>query len=173
MSIQLIFVVEANKKSKSDWMYISDTIKRFYEHNSTHVKYSIVYMGGKGHYKEKESAILRLISQYSSQDSSRESKVIYCFDCDNYDTNAEDRDFLNSVRQYCDNKGYDFAWFCKDIEHVYWGEKVNSGDKSKKAKSFIEKNLINNIKPDRLTANNYKMKASNIMNVLDKYLIRK
>lgn len=66
MSIQLIFVVEANKKSKSDWMYISDTIKRFYE-----------------------------------------------------------------------------------------------------------KNLINNIKPDRLTANNYKMEASNIMNVLDKYLIRK
>ena len=31
MGIQLIFVVETNKKCNSDWIYIKDTVEHFYE----------------------------------------------------------------------------------------------------------------------------------------------
>ena len=30
MGLQLIFVVETNKKCKSDWIYIKETIDRFF-----------------------------------------------------------------------------------------------------------------------------------------------
>ena len=36
MGLQLIFVVEANKKSKTDWIYIKETIDRFYKYDVAH-----------------------------------------------------------------------------------------------------------------------------------------
>lgn len=64
MGLQLIFVVETNSKCKSDWIYIKDTIERFYQYNQTQVKFSPVYMDGKGKYDKKEKNISKLISQY-------------------------------------------------------------------------------------------------------------
>ncbi|MBP3700418.1 MAG: hypothetical protein J6I64_00870 [Lachnospiraceae bacterium] len=58
MGLQLIFVVETNKKCKSDWIYIKDTIDCFYCYDQQ-VKLSVVYMDGKGKYKDKEKDILR------------------------------------------------------------------------------------------------------------------
>lgn len=48
MGIQLIFVVETNKKCNSDWIYIKDTIEYFYDYNRTEVKFSPVYMDEEG-----------------------------------------------------------------------------------------------------------------------------
>ena len=53
MSLQLIFVVETNKKCKSDWIYIKETIDYLYQYNQTKVKLSPVYMDGKGKFKKK------------------------------------------------------------------------------------------------------------------------
>lgn len=61
MGLQLIFVVEAEPKCKSDWIYIKDTIERFYQYERTQVKFSPVYMDGKGNFKKKEKNILKLI----------------------------------------------------------------------------------------------------------------
>lgn len=47
MGVQLIFVVETNKKCKSDWIYIKDTIDHFFEYDHAHVRLSTVYMDGK------------------------------------------------------------------------------------------------------------------------------
>lgn len=33
MNLQLIFVVEANSKCKSDWIYIKETIEQFYQYS--------------------------------------------------------------------------------------------------------------------------------------------
>ena len=66
MGVQLIFVVEANKSCKSDWIYIKSTIDYFYEYNRTGLKLSPVYMDGKGNYKQKEKEVKSLISQYSN-----------------------------------------------------------------------------------------------------------
>lgn len=47
MGVQYIFVVETNSKCKSDWIYIRDTIERFYQWNQPQIKLSVVYMNGK------------------------------------------------------------------------------------------------------------------------------
>ena len=128
MSLQLIFVVETNKTCKSDWIYIKDTIDYFFEYDRTAIKLTPVYMDGKGKYKNKEKEISKNIAAYKAGGKGRQTKVIYCFDCDDYNTKQEDAFFLEKVRQYCAEQKYDFVWFCKDIERVYTGKKVNAVD---------------------------------------------
>ena len=123
MDLQLIFVVEANKKSKSDWIYIKTTIDHFFTYDTEHIKLTPVYMGGKGKYKDREKEINKLISQYAAQSPERNSRVIYCFDCDEYDRKPDDKKFLDDAKDYCCQKNYEFAWFCKDIERVYLSKK--------------------------------------------------
>lgn len=173
MGLQLIFVVETNKKCKSDWIYIKDTIDRFYQYNQTQTKFSQVYMDGKGNYKKKEKEISKLITQYASTSKTNESKVIYCFDCDDYDSKQEDLEFLRSIQEYCKEKRADFIWFCKDVECVYIGKKVADSQKKNEAATFKAKKQIVNVDERKLSATGYRANTSNIMHILDKYLIRK
>ena len=173
MGLQLIFVVETNKKCKSDWIYIKDTIDRFYQYDQAQVKLSPVYMDGKGKYRNKEKEISSLITQYVAGNKANQSKVIFCFDCDDYDSKPEDAEFLTKAKQYCDDKGYDFIWFCKDIERVYLGKKVDDSQKKKESAMFKAKKLIEVVEECKLTANNYRENNSNIMLVIGKYLSRK
>ena len=173
MGLQLIFAVESDKKSKSDWIYIKDTIDYFYQYDLAHVKLSPIYMHGKGNYKIKEREIRKLVSQYASMTKTNESRVIYCFDCDDYDMKKEDADFLSDAQQYCERRGYDFVWFCKDIECVYVGRKVEDSQKTKEAALFKKKKAVRNIKVNRLSVDEYQANTSNIMKIFDKYLKRK
>ena len=170
MGLQLIFVVETNKKCKSDWIYIKDTIDHFYQYEQTQVKFTPVYMDGKGNYKNKEKEISSLISQYATGNKKNQSQVIFCFDCDDYDTKSEDADFLVNAKRYCLSKGYDFIWFCKDVERVYLGKKVDDSQKKKESAIFKSKKLIHTVNESRLLVNNYRVNTSNIMNVIGKYL---
>ncbi|MGN1157376.1 MAG: hypothetical protein ACI4TK_14465 [Agathobacter sp.] len=107
MGLQLIFVVETNKKCKSDWIYIKDTIDHFYQYDQTQLKLSPIYMDGKGKYKNKEQKISSLISQYAAGNKTNQSIVIFCFDCDDYDSNSKDAEFLMNAKRYCDENGYE------------------------------------------------------------------
>lgn len=169
MGLQLIFVVETSKSCKSDWIYIKETIERFYTYNHAHVKLSVVYMGGKAKYTYKEKEVNRLISLYSGAAKNNESKVIYCFDCDDYDIKSEDADFLKTVKKYCREHGYEYVWFCKDIERVYLGRKVFDKQKRKEAETFKAKNLINGINEVVLSAKMYKSNVSNLLRILDRF----
>ena len=173
MGLQLIIVVETNPKCKSDWIYIKDTIDSFYEYDMSNVKIRPVYMGGKYKYEDKLSEIRNYTNAYAKVSKDNKTKVIYCFDCDDYDIEPDDDGFLNTVNKFCDDNGYDLVWFCKDIERVYLGKKV--ADKEKKAESarFKAKNLISGVNVKKLAEKKYKQGCSNIMNVLDKYLMRK
>ena len=136
MGLQLIFAVEADPKCKSDWIYIKDTIEQFYRYERTQVKFSPVYMGGKGNYEKKQKEISKLISQYSAGSKRNQSRVIYCFDCDDYDSRPADLKFLDNAQRYCKERNADFVWFCKDIEQVYTGNSVDKGRvKSRKTDS--------------------------------------
>lgn len=172
MGIQLIFVVEADKRNKSDWIYIKDTIEHFYQYDRSHVKFSPVYMGGKGNYAAKEREISRLISEYHSGSKENHSYVFYCFDCDDYDRSAENQNFLNEVRQYCKNHRYEFIWFCRDIEQVYLGKKVDDSRKKEEAAAFKKKKKIREIDSDRLSGGTYRLNTSNILSVLDAHMQR-
>lgn len=176
MDLQLIIVVEANKKSKSDWIYIKDTIDHFYQYDPTEVRLSPVYMDGKGKYKIKEREIRKLISGYaysSRTNKNRQSYVIYCFDCDEYDIKQEDNMFLQEAKRYCDEHGYEFVWFCKDIERVYLGRKIDDSQKTKEAAAFKARKLIAGVDKNRLSIASYRDNTSNILKILDTYLKRK
>ena len=56
MGLQLIFVLETNKKCKSDWIYIKETISYFYKIDCR-IKLSDVYMDGKGNYQKRRNEI--------------------------------------------------------------------------------------------------------------------
>lgn len=173
MGLQLIFVVETNKKCKSDWIYIKDTIDRFFEYEQAQIKFSPVYMDGKGKYKKTGKEITSLISQYAAGNKTNQSKVIFCFDCDDYDSKPEDAEFLANAKRYCVEKKYDFIWFCKDIERVYIGKKVDDSQKKKESATFKAKKLIDAVDESKLVVNDYRANTSNIMSVIDKYLSRK
>lgn len=173
MGLQLIFVVETNKKCKSDWIYIKDTIDRFYQYDQAQIKFSPVYMDGKGKFKNKEKEISSLISQYTAGNKKSQTKVIFCFDCDDYDSKPEDAEFLVNAKRYCDEKGYDFIWFCKDIERVYLGKKVDDSQKKKESATFKAKKLMDAVDKSKLIVKAYRANTSNIMTVIDQYLSRK
>ena len=173
MALQLVFVVETNSKCKSDWIYIKDTIEQFYLYDRTQTKFTPVYMDGKGKYKNKEKDIKTLISQFEHSNKENQTYVIYCFDCDDYDANPVDLEFLKNAKDYCDKHGYDFVWFCKDIEQVYLNRKVADKEKKKASYFFKEKRLIVNVDSSKLSRNEYRNNTSNIMRVIDKYLRRR
>ena len=93
MGLQLIFVVETNKKCNSDWIYIKETIENFFDYDNTQIKLSRVYLGGKGNYNSKTAQrdINRLIKQYTSTSKNNRSEVLYCADCDEYDNQISDK----------------------------------------------------------------------------------
>ena len=173
MGRQIIFVVETDSECKSDWIYIKDTLDRFYSYDRIKVKLTPVYMRGKGNYKRKAKEISRLISQYASSAKGNTSEVIYCFDCDDYDIKTDDKIFLENAEKYCREQCADFVWFCKDIERVYLGREVPACKKKAEAAAFKAKKAINSVEVSRLEGNDYKINMSNILNVLDKHFDRK
>lgn len=176
MGLQLIFVVEANKKSKTDWIYIKETIDRFYKYDVAHLKLSAVYMEGKNKYLSKVKEVNLLISQYSVASANNVTKVIYCFDCDDYDSNPVDKEFLEKTQEFCKANSYEYVWFCKDIERVYLGKKVEDGHKNSEATRFKANKLIDGVSQSRLNGKSISHNMSNILRVLDKckpHLVRK
>ena len=176
MGLQLIFVVEANKKSKTDWIYIKETIDRFYKYDVAHLKLSAVYMEGKNKYLSKVKEVNLLISKYNGASSINVTKVIYCFDCDDYDSNPVDKEFLEKTQEFCNANNYAYVWFCKDIERVYLGKKVEDGHKNREATRFKANKLIDGVKESRLNGKSISHNMSNILRVLDEFeadLVRK
>ncbi len=61
MRLQLIFVVESDSRSKTDWIYIKESLEKYYVYRNSYIKLSPVYMGGKGNYRKKESEVKQLM----------------------------------------------------------------------------------------------------------------
>lgn len=175
MGIQFIFVVETNKKCNSDWIYIKETVDQFYSYEQTKTKFTPIYMDGKGNYMKKLKEIETKKRQFRAASKSNQSRVIYCFDCDEFDRKSEDLKFLSEARKFCKKEGYEFVWFCKDIEHVYIGKRIEDSQKKKEAANFKARKLISKIDRKRLSEYDYKVERSNILEVLDRYpeLIRR
>ena len=170
MGLQLIFVVETNKKCRSDWIYIKSALEKFYSYDQAHVKLSVVYMDGRGNYVKRDNDVQKLIKQYQAASKNNASKVIYCFDCDQYDTNADDMEFLKTAQRFCKDKGYEYVWFCRDIESVFLGKTVSDKLKKREAETFKVRNLIQNMDVAKLSVSVYRTNSSNMLMVLDKYI---
>ena len=108
MSRQIIFCVEAERHSQSDYVYISETIRRFYK-SDPHISYKPVFMGSKSNYNSRKvvKEVNAFISGYRG-----ETQVIYFIDTDRKDTDYEQKREFDNIKQYCRNNGFDFVFFC-------------------------------------------------------------
>ncbi len=170
MAIQMILCVETNKKADTDSIYITDTIKRWYVVNNQ-VKLSKVYMNTKSRYNSKD--VIKEIDKMTNAFSIGETKVIYCIDTDHFEKNADHAKELESIDQYCKRKNYDLVWFCHDVEEVFLGQRVSDSQKVQEAAVFRRKNKIEGIPAEKLSCSEKRTCTSNILNVIDKYLVRK
>ena len=170
MGIQLIFVVESDERSRSDYIYIRGLMERQYSISSSNkIKISSVFMKGKGNYKGTRirNEVLKLMKSYAHLG---ETHVLFCFDTDNYDSDSTDKKALVEEEAYCRKYGYEFVWFCHDIEEVFWGESVPNSEKTKKAKQFAIRNIVNDLCVADFQAEEKACHRSNLLLVVERCL---
>ena len=167
MSLQLIFVVETNDKTKSDDVYISELIKSRYDLSSNEYVYNFVHMNGKTKYDS--SPVKTGIKKLCSLNKFGDNVIIFCFDTDRIDIKAEDTNFMNKVEQYCIDNSYKYVWFCYDIECVFLGNSIQDAQKKSESLKYI-KNNKKNYNQALLKSNTKSEHHSNILCVLDDLL---
>ncbi len=169
MNKQILLCMECNSKSRTDFLYIESAIKRFYI-NDRKIVYRPIFMGTKTKYDDKGvvNDINTRIRKFPGK-----TAVIYFIDTDNYDLSYEDNLLFEKIKAYCGAMGFDFVFFCKDIEDFFWGEAVSDDEKLKKAEAFNRKGLINRVNDSSLCQCSKRKHCSNILNILDKYWVRK
>lgn len=165
MSKQILLCVEANKQSRTDYQYIEAAIRRFYV-NDRKIVYRPVFMGSKTKYNAKDVVrdIEKRIKAYTG-----ETHVIYFIDTDDYNTSPETRRLYEDITAYCRTKGFEFVFFCRDVEDVFIGHQINDSEKIRQVAAFNRKNDIKNVDEAKLRVNEHRQHCSNILNILDKY----
>lgn len=168
MNKRILCCVETTKQADTDYQYIRETIRFFYNEPSNIVVRPI-YMESKSRYNSK--SVIEQIKRNSQ--NCNNTNVIYFIDTDDWNTSANDEKTIQQIQKYCIDNGYDFVFFCKDIEDVYWGKRVADTEKINAVKKFKSTHAIEKMEPKRLYRKRYQIHCSNIMNVLDKYWDRK
>jgi len=173
MGLQLIFCVETNKKADTDWFYIDETIKEKYK-LSNQIKLSKINMESKSRFdSRKVLGEIEKQTKWYKDYAYGDTKVIYCIDTDAYESNYEQKEELDDIKNFCEKNGYDFVWFCHDVEEVFLGKQVESSQKVKAAGAFRSSRGIEQVREEKLAAKEIRNKCSNLLRVLDKYLERK
>lgn len=170
MALQMIFCVETNKRADTDSVYLSETINNYYQ-ITNQIKISKVYMETKSKYNSK--SVLKEIEQKRNAFSIGDTKVIYCVDTDEHESNYDHRRELEKVSRFCKENDYDLIWFCHDVEDVFLGRRISDSEKVSQAAAFRRKKGIQGVALDKLSSASLKNHCSNIIHVLDKYLLRK
>ena len=85
----------------------------------------------------------------------------------------DDMTFYKKLIEFTKSKSFEFIWFCRCVEEVYVGMCVSDEEKTSTAIRFRSKNMIDSINKERLEYNEAYKCTSNILNVLNKYLIKK
>lgn len=168
---QLIFCVEADEKSRTDWVYINDTIKKYYQEDNE-IKYTPIFMGAKMNYDSRR--VIGKVNKSIKEYTHGSSFVFYCIDVDSFESNPTHIREFEDIENYCKVNGYNLIWFCHDIEDVYLNKRVHKKEKSTIVKIFRSGNLIDSIDEKKLMSeNNHRIHSSNILSMLDDYIDRK
>lgn len=169
MSKQILLCVETNAKARTDYQYISETIRRFYV-NDPKISYKPIFLESKSMYAspKKQKEIEKYTKAYPG-----ETKVIYFIDTDDFDTNYETEKLLEEIKKYCEMHAYEMVFFCRDVEEVYLGNRINNVDKVNAVKKFKSTKMIEQAAEEKLSQNKYKVKCSNILCILDQFWVRK
>ncbi len=163
--IQIIFVVETNKITKSDDRYVSKLISQLYDLSKNDVQFQYVHMGTK--YRYNKPSVLKEIKEYIQQNKNGINHVVYCFDTDRIDNDQVQVEALKKYENFCIQNGFYFVWFCYDIETVFLGHSVPDNEKEKESRDFFRKKfeLEKSLKL-RLSKNKDDIKSNRSSNIL-------
>lgn len=161
--MQIILIVETRASCDSDYRYIKSAIDHFYVERS--FKLSKIYAKNKSELITTNKKIEALKEKYNG-----DSVVVICADYD------RKNDPLNQeIETHCLKHSYELVWMNLDVEEVFWSKQISNKNKNKESVKFLK--LKNSIIPalKTLDIDNPKLKhpASNLLLVLDKYLVRK
>ncbi len=163
--MQLIFIVGSNKDSMSDYLYISETLKKYY--NTLGHKLTPIFLNGKGNYNKRKKEVDKNIYKYNGI-----THVFMCYDIDNINKQAYELNEL--IEDYARYNHYELIWFYEDIEQVFLGDSIPYSAKTLKARQFVPHKEIDNVETINLSQTTIsRKKSSNILKVLDVYLRRK
>lgn len=168
MNNRILFCVETTQQANTDYPYIRDTIDYYYEVPRKTVIRPI-YLGSKTRYNSR--SVRENIKKQSG--TSGNTHVIYCIDTDSRSISEDNNHLTERIREYCNKQGYDFIFFCRDVEDVYHGRQLPDTEKVQAVRRFRSRRLIETIKSENLKSKEYRYHCSNILNVLDQYLPRK
>lgn len=165
---RILCCVETTKQADTDYQYIRETIRHFYV-EPTNIVIRPIYMESKSRYNSR--SVCEQIKKQTMNSS--DTSVIYFVDTDDWDVSADEKRILDKIQEYCQENGYDFVFFCKDVEDVYLGKRVSDTQKISAIKRFKSEHAIENVEVRHLEREQCQVHCSNIMNVLDKYWDRK
>lgn len=137
--IQIIFVVETNKITKSDNAYITWLLKKSFstyidedKSSDLFIYYEFVYMDGKPNYQK--TSVRTDIKSYISTFPYGKTYVVYCVDIDTQ--GKDDKELIDKIYEYTKDNDYYLVASYKEIEDVL---KVNvAGSKSERVKYFLK-----------------------------------
>ena len=168
---QIILCVETNKRANTDAGYIDTVIKYIYNIDSN-INLQYKYFNGKGGYNA--SKLLKDIKKDigALKDKSL-SKVVYFVDTDKYDSDPEVQKLNADIKKFCNENGFKFVWFCRDIEEVFLHKTVEDSKKKIEVEKFKFANNLGKATETSLSAKVVGRKKSNMFVVLDDILDRK
>ena len=158
MNYSHIFISEYIKKNQASKLDFDNETKIDYEYMESKYKYNS---------KKVQNRINNKLKTFKNY------KVILCVDTDNIDVDQSDAKKVKEIESFCKQNNYDFIWFCRNIEEVFWGVSVEDREKILKAKMFGSKNKIEDSLIKALQSYEIKRNKSNFLIVFDKYLLRK
>ena len=165
---RILCCVETTRQGDTDYQYIRETIRHFYV-DSSKIVIRPIYMESKSRYNSR--AVQEQIRKQTQ--NSKDTSVIYFVDSDDWDVSAVDNKLLEQIKAYCEKNGYDFVFFCKDVEDVFLGKRIADTEKVSAIKKFKSTHAIECVEINHLEGKRYQAHYSNIMNVLDQYWQRK
>ena len=162
----VIFCVETNRQSNTDWIYINETLHKFYD--TKLFKYGRIYMDSKNKYKSK-----KVVDEINSWKEVYKDNlvIVYCVDTDCFESNPNHKRELDDIMKYCKEKNYELVWFCHDVEEVFWEQSVNDNVKKNVSIKFKTRKQINKVDEKKLRSEKMRKGYSNILCVLDRVVI--
>lgn len=170
----IILCVETDEKAKTDCAYIDSAIKYFYKDDND-IKRCYKYLEGKGNYKDKR--ILKEIEKEKKRAMSQNrerfsSHVIYFIDTDKCEADEESRKINQKIEIFCREQGFEFLWFCRDIEEVFLHQEIDKAKKVEISKTFKRNGGLGKATLKSLSAKVISRYKSNFLCVMDQFFVR-
>ena len=166
--MQLIICFESRSNVETDYIYIHEFIKHFYNQYFRKFKIDKVPLETKGNYNRVENKVKKLLNEYHHSNKNEKQFVVFCLDTD---YGKEGSAVLNKkIIEYCKSQQFYLVWFHRDVEEVFLRKRVDSDEKRNVSTSFLKHRLIQKVdsNPFKLVdIHSTHFQTSNLKEILD------